>query len=157
MGAVGLVLLIACANVANLLLVKAESRQQELGIRIALGAGRARILCDALAESLLLGTAGGFAWLGACVQRPSSFALHEARNLPRLNEISIDASVMLFALSVSLISCLLFGLLPALKYAASPLALALRMGGRSASTSRERHYARNVLVVGQVSLALVLL
>jgi putative ABC transport system permease protein len=157
MGAVGLVLLIACANVANLLLVKAESRQHELGIRIALGAGRARILRDALAESLLLGTAGGLLGLAFAYNGLRLLRFTKPGNLPRLNEISIDASVMLFALTVSLFSCLLFGLLPALKYAASSLASALRMGGRSASASRERHHARNLLVVGQVSLAVVLL
>jgi predicted permease len=81
----------------------------------------------------------------------------EPGNLPRLQEISIDASVMLFALAVSLFSCLLFGLIPALKYAGTQLAPALRMGGRSAGTSPERHRTQNILLVGQVSLALVLL
>ena len=157
MGAVGLILLIACANVANLLLVKAESRPHERGIRLALGAGRAQILQESLAESLLLGTAGGllgltFAYGGLRLLRSMN-----PENLPRLQEISIDASVMLFALAASLFSCLLFGLIPALKYAGSQPATALRMSGRSAGTSRQRHRAQNLLLVGQVSLALVLL
>ena len=157
MGAVGLILLIACANVANLLLVKAESRQHERGIRMALGAGRAQILRESLAESLLLGAAGGLLGLAFAYGGLRLLRFMEPGNLPRLDEISIDASVMLFALAASLFSCLLFGLLPALKYAGSQLAPALRMGGRSAGTSRERHRAQNVLLVGQVSLALVLL
>lgn len=157
MGTVGLVLLIACANVANLLLVRANSRQQELGIRIALGAGRARILRDALAESLLLGVIGGllglaFAYCGLCLLR-----FLAPQNLPRLDEISIDVSVLLFALAVTLFSCLLFGLIPTLNYSRSQLSSVLRVGRRSANTSPEHQRAQNLLVVGQVSLALVLL
>jgi predicted permease len=157
MGAVGLILLIACANVANLLLVKAESRQHERGIRLALGAGRAQILRESLAESLLLGAAGGLLGLAFAYGGLRLLLFMKPGNLPRLREISIDASVMLFALAASLLSCLLFGLLPALKYVGSQIAPALRMGGRSAGTSPKRHRAQNVLLVGQVSLALVLL
>jgi putative ABC transport system permease protein len=157
MGAVGLILLIACANVANLLLVKAESRQHERGIRLALGAGHAQILRESLAESLWLGAAGGLLGLALAYGGLRLLRFMNPGNLPRLQEISIDAPVMLFALAASLFSCLLFGLLPALKYAGSQLAPALRMGGRSAGTSRQRHRAQNVLLVGQVSLALVLL
>ena len=157
MGAVGLILLIACANVANLLLVKAESRQHERGIRLALGAGRAQILRESLAESLLLGAAGGLLGLAFAYGGLRLLLFMKPGNVPRLEEISIDASVMLFALAAALFSCLLYGLLPALKYAGPQLAPALRMGGRSAGTSRERHRAQNVLLVGQISLALVLL
>jgi putative ABC transport system permease protein len=157
MGAVGLVLLIACANVANLLLVKAESRQQERSIRLALGAGRAQILRESLAESLWLGAAGGFLGLALAYGGLRLLRFLKPGNLPRLNEISIDGAVMLFALTAALVSCLLFGLLPALKYADSQLAPGLRIGAPSAGTSRERHRAQNALVVGQISLALVLL
>jgi len=157
LGAVGLILLISCANVANLLLVKAESRRHERGIRLALGAGRAQILRESLAESLLLGAAGGSLGLVLADGGVRLLRFLEPGNLPRLEEISIDAPVMLFALTVSLFSCLLFGLLPALKYSGSPAAPALRMGGRSAAEGRERHRAQNLLLVGQVSLALVLL
>ena len=157
MGAVGLILLIACANVANLLLVKAESRQHERGIRLALGASRAQILRESLGESLVLGAAGGLPGLAFAYGGLRLLRFMEPGNLPRVQEISIDGAVMLFALAASLFSCLLFGLLPAFKYTGSQLAPALRMGGRSAGTSRERHRAQNVLLVGQVSLALVLL
>jgi len=157
MGAVGLILLIACANVANLLLVKAESRQHERGIRLALGAGRGQILRESFAESLLLGAAGGLLGLAFADGGLRLLRFMKPDNLPRLQEVSIDTSVLLFGLAASLFSCLLFGLLPALKYARSQLAPALRLGGRSAGTSRERHRAQNVLLVGQISLALVLL
>lgn len=157
MGAVGLILLIACANVANLLLVKAESRRHERGIRLALGAGRAQILQESLAESLLLGAAGGLLGLAFAYGELCLLRFMKPGNLPRLQEISIDASVLLFALAASLFSCLLFGLLPALKYTGSQLAPALRISGRSAGMSRERHRAQNFLLVGQISLALVLL
>src|ERR1051326_6087877 len=157
MGSVGLVLLIACANVANLLLVRSESRQQELRIRIALGAGSAQIIGDALAESLLLGAIGGTLGLAFASGGMRLLRCLAPQNLPRLDEVSIDASVMLFALAVSLLSCLLVGLLPAFNCAGPQLAPALRMSGRSAGTSRERRRVRDLLVVGQVSLALVLL
>ena len=157
MGAVGLILLIACANVANLLLVKAESRRHERGIRLALGAGRAQILRESLAESLLLGAAGGLLGLAFAYGGLRLLRFLEPGNLPRLEEISIDGAVMLFALAASLFSCLLFGLIPAFKCAGSQPGPALRMGGRSAGTSRERHRAQNALLVGQVSLAMVLL
>jgi len=157
MGAVGLILLIACANVANLLLVKAESRQHERGIKLALGAGRAQILQESLTESLWLGAAGGSLGLAVAYGGLRLLRFMEPGNLPRLAEISIDAPVLLFALAASLISCLLFGWLPALKFVGYAPAPALRMGGRSAGTNRERHRAQSVLVVGQVSLALILL
>jgi predicted permease len=157
MGTVAVVLVIACVNVANLLLVKAESRQQERGIRMALGASVPQLLRDALAESLLLGAVGGLLALALAYSGLRLLRFIAPANLPRLDDISIDASVLLFALVVSLLSCLLFGLIPALKYARTPLAPALGTGGRSAGPSRERHRAQNLLVVGQVSLALVLL
>ena len=157
MSAVGLILLIACANVANLLLVRAESRQHERGIRMALGAGRAQIVRESLAESLWLGAAGGLLGLAFAYGGLRVLRLMNPGNLPRLHEISIDPAVVLFALAASLLSCLLFGLLPALKYAGSHLAPALRMAGRSAGPSRDRHRAQNVLLAGQISLALVLL
>uniref|UniRef100_Q01SC3 Permease n=1 Tax=Solibacter usitatus (strain Ellin6076) TaxID=234267 RepID=Q01SC3_SOLUE len=157
MGAVGIILLIACANVANLLLVRAESRQYERGIRMALGAARAQILRESLAESLLLGAAGGLLGLALAYAGIRLLRFMNPGNLPRLQEISIDASVLLFALATSLFSCLLFGLLPALKYATSQPAPALRLGGVSAGTTRRRHRAQNLLLVGQISLAVVLL
>jgi predicted permease len=157
MGTLGMVLLIACANVANLLLVRTEGRQQELGIRAALGAGRGRIVRALLVESFLLGLLGGVAGLGlACGGLRLLVAIGPA-NLPRLGEISIDPWVVAFALGASLLSGLFFGLAPAWRYAGVRPATALHSGGRTASQSRDRHHARDVLMVVQVALALVLL
>jgi predicted permease len=156
-GTVGLVLLIACANVANLLLVRAEGRQQELAIRAALGAGSGRIARELLSESLTLGIAGGVLALGLAFAGLRLLVAKGPANLPRLEEIGIDPLVLAFNLAVSLLAGLFFGLIPVIKYAGPHLATALRGGSRSMSHSRERHRARNTLVVVQVALALVLL
>jgi putative ABC transport system permease protein len=151
------VLLIASANVANLLLVRAEGRQQELAVRAALGAGWARTMRQLLLESLQLGALGGALGLGLADAGLRLLVILGPGSLPRLNEISIDARALAFTLAVSLLSGLLFGLLPAFKYAGPRISIALRGGGRTASQSREHHRARGVLVVAQVALALVLL
>jgi len=153
MATIGIVMLIACANVANLLLVRAESRQQELAVRAALGAGWGRIVRELLVESVVLAVLGGALGLGLA-QAGLQFLLRlSPSSLPRLNEISIDPRALTFTLAVSLISGLLFGALPAFKYAGSRIAL----GARGASQSRERHRASSTLVIAQVALALVLL
>jgi len=157
MGTIGLVLMIACANVANLLLVRAEGRQQELAIRAALGAGWGRIAREMLLESLTLGVMGGVLGLGLAYAALRILVSRGPATLPRLHEIGIDFSVLGFTLAVSLLAGLLFGLIPVIKYAGPHLATALRAGGRTLSNSRERHRARNTLVVVQVALALVLL
>lgn len=157
MGTIGMVLLIACANVANLLLVRAEGRQQELAIRAALGAGSAQIARELLLESVTLGLLGGALGLGVAYWGLRLLVTLAPASLPRLDEISIDAQVLLFTLVVSLVAGVLFGLIPVFKYAGPQLATSLRSGGRTASQSRERHRARNTLVVVQVALALVLL
>jgi predicted permease len=157
MGTIGIVMLIACANVANLLLVRAEARQQELAVRAALGAGWGRIVHELLIESVLLGLIGGAAGLGVAYAGLQLLIAIGPANLPRLAEISIDTRALGFAVAVSLICGVLFGLIPALKYAGSPIAMTLRGGGRASSQSRDRHRARSVLVVAQVALALVLL
>jgi putative ABC transport system permease protein len=157
MGTIGLVLLIACANVANLLLVRAEGRQQELAIRAALGAGWSRIARELLLESLLLGVMGGVIGLALAYGALRLLVAMGPATLPRLHEISIDPLVLAFALAVSLFSGLLFGIIPVLKYAGPHVIDALRGGGRSMSHGRERRRARDILVVIQVSLALVLL
>jgi putative ABC transport system permease protein len=157
MGTIGLVLLIACANVANLLLVRAEGRQQELAIRAALGAGWGRIAREMLFESLTLGIMGGVLGLGLAYAAIRILVAKGPATLPRLAEIGIDPIVLGFTLVVSLLAGVLFGLIPVLKYAGPHLATALRAGGRTLSSSRERHRARNTLVVVQVALALVLL
>jgi predicted permease len=157
MGTIGMVLLIACANVANLLLVRAEGRHQELAIRAALGAGRGRIAAELLTESLLLGVFGGVVGLGLAYAAVRALVALAPGNLPRLDDISIDGMVLVFTLATSLVAGLLFGAIPVFKYAGPRLAAGLRGGGRTASASRERHRARNTLVVVQVALALVLL
>jgi predicted permease len=157
MGTIGIVMLIACANVANLLLVRAEARQQELAIRAALGAGSGRIVHELVVESCLLGLVGGVAGLGLAYAGLRLLVAVGPANLPRLEEIALDARALGFALAVSLVSGLLFGLIPALQYSRSPIAGGLRGAGRGGSQSRERHSARNLLVVAQVALALVLL
>ena len=156
MGSIGVVLLIACANVANLLLVRAESRHQELAICAALGASPWRIARQFLLESAILGASGSalgliFAW----------GALHllialGPSGLPRLHDIGIDFNVLFFTLGVALLCSLLFGSVPALRYATTRAGTGLR-GSRTASQGRESHRTRNTLVVIQVSLAFVLL
>lgn len=157
MATIGLVILIACANVTNLLLVRAESRRQELAIRAAIGAGRSRIVRGLLVESVLLGLMGGavgivLAWGGLRLL----LAIGPA-NLPRLDEISLDARAIGVAFALSVLSGLLFGALPALKYAGPRISAALGSASRGASASRDRHRTRNLLVVAQVAMALVLL
>jgi predicted permease len=157
MGTIGLVLLIACANVANLLLVRAESRQHEMAIRAALGAGWRAIAREMLLESAVLGLLGGLLGLGLAYGALRILVAKGPATLPRLSEIGVDPLVLGFALIVSLLAGLLFGLIPVLKYAAPQVATSLRGVGRSFSHGREHHRARNTLVVVQVGLALLLL
>ena len=157
MGTIGVVMLIACANVTNLLLVRVEARQQELAVRAALGAGWTRIVRTLLVESLMLGLTGGIAGLGLAYAGVRLLVAIGPSNLPRLNEIALDGRTLAFTVVLSLLSGLLFGLIPALKYAGPRSTLAPQNSGRTISVSREQHRARNVLVVGQVAMALVLL
>lgn len=157
MGSIGLVLLIACANVANLLLVRADGRQQELAIRSALGASRNRLGGELLLESLVLGVLGCAFGLALAFGALRLLVWMAPSGLPRLDDIGINGTVLLFNLAASLLASLLFGLVPVLRYAAPRIATTLREGGRTASQGRERHRLRNVLVVIQVSLAFVLL
>ncbi|HET7258249.1 MAG TPA: ABC transporter permease [Candidatus Acidoferrum sp.] len=157
MATIGLVMLIACANVANLLLVRVEARQQELAVRAALGAGWGRIVRGLLVESVMLGLMGGVVGVALASAGVRFLVAEGPANLPRISEISIDGRTLGFTLLLSMLSGLLFGLVPALKYAGPRTALALRSAGRTSSVSRERHRARNLLVVGQVAMALVLL
>ncbi len=157
MGTIGLVMLVACANVTNLLLVRIEARQQELAVRAALGAGWGRMVRGLLVESVMLGLMGGalgavFAYAGVRLLLAIG-----PTNLPRLSEISLDARTLAFTVLLAVLSGLFLGLIPALKYAGPRASLALRSGGRAANASREGHRPRNILVVGQVAMALVLL
>jgi predicted permease len=157
MGSIGVVLLIACANVANLLLVRAEGRHRELAVRAALGAGRWHIAGDFLLESVVIGVLGSVLGLGLAWGALRLLIAIAPQGLPRLHDIGIDWTVLAFTVAVSLLCSLLFGSIPALRYASARMGTGLRDGGRSVSQGRERHRTRNTLVVIQVSLAFVLL
>lgn len=157
MATIGTVMLIVCSNIANLLLVRAESRHQELSIRTALGAGRVRIVRELLVESLALGLLGGFLALGVAYAGLHFLAEVGAAGLPRLQELSLDLRSLAFTFTVSVLSALFFGSLPAWKVLHSHRFSALGGSTRTSSASRERHRSRNILVVAQVAMALVLL
>jgi predicted permease len=157
MGSIGLVLLIACANVANLLLVRVEGRRQELAVRSALGASPYRIAGELLLESVTLGFLGSALGLGLAYAALRVLVLIAPDGLPRINEIGIDGPVLLFTFAISILASVLFGCIPIFKYAGVRLSTGIREGGRANSGSREQHRARSVLVVVQVALALVLL
>ena len=157
MGSIGLVLLIACANVANLLLVRVEGRRQELAVRSALGASPYRIAGELLLESITLGFLGSALGLGLAYAALRVLVLIAPEGIPRINEIGIDGPVLLFTFVISLLASVLFGCIPIFKYAGVRLSTGIREGGRANSGSREQHRARSVLVVVQVALALVLL
>ena len=156
MGVIGIVLLIACANVANLMLVRADGRRQEIAVRSALGAGRGRIVKELLVESIVLGTTGGAVGLASAYGGLRLLKNLGPANLPRLDEVTLDPRVFAFAILIALVSSLLFGSISALKHTSSG-GVSLGGAARGASLSRERHRTRNALVVVQVALALVLL
>ena len=157
MGTLGLVLLIACANVANLLLVRAEGRQQELAVRVALGAGWGRIARDLLGESILLALVGGALGLGLAYGGLRLLVAIGPGKLPRLDQVGIAPEALLFTVAISLVSGVLFGLLPMVKYARMRPGTGLRDSSRSVTAGGGRLRARNLLVVFQVALALVLM
>lgn len=155
LGTVVFVLLIAAANVANLFLVRAESRQKEMAVRAAMGAGRRSVAASFLSESILLGLGGGLA--GVFVARAAIPLLLSLGELPRAGEVSLDASVLALAGLLSVAVGVVFGALPMTRYAGSRFAGILRDGSRGTTAGRERHRARNVLVATQLAMALVLL
>jgi predicted permease len=156
LAAVAVVWLIACGNVANLFLVRAEGRHQELAMRAALGASRGRIARALLAESMVLALAGGA--VGVALARAATQLLRAIApaELPRVDDIDIDAAVLLFTSGISFLSGTLFGLFAVLRFGGASTA-ELREGGRAVGDSPRRHRTRNALVVGQVALALTLL
>jgi predicted permease len=157
LGSVGVILLIACANVANLFLVRAEGRQREVAVRSAIGASRGAIARLFLAESLALALAGGAVGLALAAVGVRLLVALRPEGIPRLDEIGVDGPVLAFTFGLAVLSGLLFGLFAVLRYGAPHLAASLKEGGRGGTDGRERHFARNVLVVVQVALALVLL
>ncbi|HEU4952975.1 MAG TPA: ABC transporter permease [Gemmatimonadales bacterium] len=157
LGAVGFVLLIACANVANLLLARAATRSKEIAVRTALGATRERLLQQLMTESVLVSLAGGAVGLLLAYAGVRALVAADIRNIPRADEIGIDGTVMLFTLVVSILAGVLFGLAPAMHTATPDLHGALKEGGRGTTADRGSHALRRSLVVTEVALALTLL
>jgi putative ABC transport system permease protein len=158
LGLVAIVLLIACANIANLLLVRAETRQRELAVRQALGAGRWDLGRPFLAESLVLALAGGIMGVAIAALAVRMTIALAPENLPRMGEVGMDLRVLAFAAVVSLAAALGPGMLPLRRHGRGDLSTELREGGaRGGTAGRKRHRVRNALVVAQVVLALVLL
>ena len=156
LGAVGLVLLIACANVANLLLARSAARQKEIAIRAAMGASRTRVLRQMLTESILLSAIGGIAGLILSIWLTDVLMSMLPESAPRLEHIGIDYRVLAFALGVSALTGILFGIVPALQASKLDVTSALKEGGRSGEGHR-RTSARSLLLIGEVALSLMLL
>jgi predicted permease len=157
LGAVGLVLLIACANIANLLLARATARTKEMGIRTALGAGRARILRQLLTESAVLGLLGGIAGILLAYVGVQGLTSFIPPGLPELRAIRVDGRVLAFALLLSMAASFVFGLAPALFAADADLRTSLKEGGGRSSDGGGHRRARNVLAVAEIAIAMVLL
>ena len=157
LGAVGIVLLIACANVANLLLARSSARTGELAVRAAMGAGRGRLLRQLLTEAVVLSLAGGTAGLLIGYWATNTLVAAQPADIPRLDEIGLNGTVLLFTLAVSLVTGLAFGLFPALQATGRRLSSSLREGGRSGAPGKGAHRVRAALVVAEMALSVVLL
>ncbi len=157
LGAVGMVLLIACANAANLLLARASTRQREISVRLALGAPRSRIVRQLLTESLLISFLGGGIGLALALVGVKALVAMLPANFPRAHDIHVSAPVFAFTLAVSVVTGILFGLAPALQASRSDPNQGLHKGGRATTGSGQQSRLRNALVVSEVGLACVLL
>jgi putative ABC transport system permease protein len=157
LGAVGFVLLIACANVANLTLAKSAMRRKEIAVRIALGAGRGRVIRQLLTESLTLSLAGGGAGLLLASWSNTALASLGPDTLPRVRTVGLDTNVLLFTLGLSVLAGLLFGLAPALRSTKTDLTKSLKDKARGSSSDRHQERVRQLLVVGEIAVSLVLL
>jgi len=157
LGAVVFVLLIACANVANLLLVRSNARQREMAIRIAIGANRRQVIRQILAESLLLSVLGGAAGIAIAKWGIDALLMLAPQVLPRAQEIRVDTTVLGFTLLMSIATGLVFGLIPALQASKPNLNDTLKEGSRGASSGQHRQRIRSILVVAEVALSLILL
>ena len=156
-GAVTFVLLIACANIANLLLASAATRQKEMAIRTALGASRLRVMQQLLTESLMLAIAGGAIGLLLAIWGVALITKLLPQDFPRLGEINLDWRVVGFTLAASVTTGILFGLAPALQISRTDVQESLKESGRGSSSSRRHNRLRNLLIVGEVALSVVLL
>jgi putative ABC transport system permease protein len=157
LGAVGLVLLIACANISNLLLARATSRGKEIAVRMALGAGRARILRQLISESAVLGLLGGAAGVLLAYWGVHALVSFLPENIPQVNTIRIDGSVLIFALMLSILTSVIFGLAPAFFAAGSNVQATLKESASHSSEGGVRRLARSFLAVAEVAMAMVLL
>lgn len=157
LGAVALMLAIACANVANLFLARSTERTHEMAVRSALGAGRGRLVLQLLIESTTLAVAGGLFGVLLAVAGVHGFRLLNPGGIPRVAEVDVNAPVLAFAVALSIVTGIVFGLAPALSSSRTGAAVAMRESGRATTTGRSRSLTRGTLVVVQLAMALVLL